>query len=85
MLANYLKVTVGDRFYFLENYNEEQIIDTSIIKKSNRIGYLLQQRIKNCNDENRVGRSQNLMKSTKTSVTTGDSVFTSNWRWFHVY
>ena len=85
MLANYLIVNVGDRVYTLEKYNEEQFIDTSLFKNPNRGGYLLQQWTINCNDENKDGRSQNFMKSTKTSVPTGDSVFTYKWRRFQVY
>ena len=76
-LQNYLKVSVGNDTYNLTKYDKIQKTDTTIINYPNTGGYLLQNWVIKCNDNNNNGKIQNFIKTTKTNSPTGYSGATS--------
>ena len=72
-LKNYVKVSVGNAEYNLSIYNKILLTDTTIIKYPNHGGYLLPSWRIFCNDRNNNGKTQNFIRSTKTSSPTGKS------------
>ena len=75
-LQNYLKVSVGNDTYNLTKYDKIPKTDTTIINYPNTGGYLLQNWVIKCNDNNN-GKIQNFIKTTKTNSPTGYSGATS--------
>ena len=76
-LQNYLEVSLGNDIYHLTKYDKIQVTDTTVTKYPNRGGYLLQNWVIKCNDENNAGKIQNFVRSTKTNSPTADSGATS--------
>ena len=76
-LQNYLKVSIGKDFNNLTKTNRIQITDTTVIKYLNTDGYLPQQWNIKSNDKNRIGKTQNFIKSTKISSPTDYMAATS--------
>ena len=74
-IENYLKVSLGNDTYHLTKYDKIQITDTTIFIYPNTGGYLLQNWVIKCNNNN--GKIQNFIKSTKTNSPTGFSGATS--------
>ena len=73
ILQSYLKKSVGNDTNNLTNYDKTQFKDTTFTKYPNTVGYLLQNWVLNCNDNNFSGKIQNFIKSTKTNSPTGFS------------
>ena len=76
-LENYLKVSVGNDTYNLTKYDKNQFTDTTIFKKPNSGGYLLQQWNTKCIDKKNSGKIQDFVRSATTKSPTGDSRLTS--------
>ena len=55
-LENYLKVSVGHDVYNLIKYNKQEVLDTTIFKYLNHVGYTLQGWNIVCNDKNGNGK-----------------------------
>ena len=73
LLENYLKVTVGMDVYNHTKYDKIQLIGTTIIKYPKTGGYLLQNWVIKSDDKNNNGKTQHVIKSTKTSCPSGHS------------
>ena len=71
LLENHLKVSVGDKFYYLEIYNKQEFINTSLINFSNQCGYLLQQWNIECTDKNFNGNYKVFIRSKKNNYSNG--------------
>ena len=76
-LENHLKVSVGNNIYNLTKYAKIKITVESFNKYQNSGGYLLQNWLKKCNDENNNGKIQKLIKSTETNSPSSHSGATS--------
>ena len=70
-------MSVGNDTYNLIKYDKIQYTDAIVIKYSNTGGYLLQNCIKKGNDENKNGKKQSFIKSTRTNSRTTYSGATS--------
>ena len=69
----YIKVNIKNSTYNLQIYNKILLTDTTIMKNSNKGGYLLPSWRILCNDRNNNGKIQNFILSTKTSSPTNNS------------
>ena len=65
-LQIYLKVSFGNDTYNLIKYDKIQITDTTISKAPNVGGYLIQNWLIKCSDENGNGKIPNVIRATKT-------------------
>ena len=68
---DFLEVSVGNDTNNLAKTDRIQMTDTASIRYPNTDGYLLQNWVIKCNDENYNGKIQKIIKSTKTNSPTG--------------
>ena len=72
-ISNYLKVSVGNDTYNLTKNDKIQLTDVTEIRYPNTGGYLLQNWLIKCNDENNKGKIQNFIRSTNDLTPSPDT------------